>query len=74
MSTNTLPVARTKETKPMAKKPAQRRKPTARQGGFGSKLTVNGLLVLGSLYMVVPVLWLLFASTKNAADLYGTSA
>ena len=24
--------------------------------------------------MVVPVLWLLFASTKNAADLYGTSA
>jgi ABC-type glycerol-3-phosphate transport system permease component len=24
--------------------------------------------------MVVPVLWLVFASTKNAADLYGTSA
>ena len=41
MSTNTLPVARTKETKPMAKKPVQRRKSTARQstarhGGFGS--------------------------------------
>ena len=79
MSTNTLPLARTKETKPMAPKPTQRRKSTARQstsrqGGLGSKLAVNGLLVLGSLYMVVPVLWLLFASTKNAADLYGTSA
>ena len=45
-----------------------------RTGGFASKLTVNGLLILGSAYMVVPVLWLVFASTKNAADLYGTSA
>ena len=45
-----------------------------RSGGFASKLTVNGLLIIGSAYMVVPVLWLVFASTKNAADLYGTSA
>ncbi|WP_104087711.1 carbohydrate ABC transporter permease [Arthrobacter sp. GMC3] len=45
-----------------------------RDGGFASKFTVNGLLILGSAYMVVPVLWLVFASTKNTADLYGTSA
>jgi len=74
MSTHTLPLTRNKAPKPAAKKPPTRQKSTARQGGLASKLTVNGLLVLGSLYMVVPVLWLLFASTKNAADLYGTSA
>ncbi|WCI07793.1 carbohydrate ABC transporter permease [Arthrobacter sp. OVS8] len=74
MSTNTLTPSRNKTPKPMAEKPEPRRNSTARQGGFASKFTVNGLLILGSLYMVVPVLWLLFASTKNAADLYGTSA
>lgn len=40
----------------------------------GSAITVNGLLVVGSLYMVLPILWLVFASTKNAGELYGTSA
>lgn len=41
---------------------------------IGSSITVNGLLVVGSLYMVLPILWLVFASTKNAGELYGTSA
>lgn len=48
----------------------RRRRPRA----VGSRITVNGLLVLGSLYMVLPILWLVFASTKDAAGLYGTSA
>ncbi|SDT22586.1 carbohydrate ABC transporter membrane protein 2, CUT1 family [Pseudarthrobacter equi] len=74
MSTNTLPVTPPQTPQATATKRTLHRTSTARQGGFGSKLTVNGLLVLGSLYMVVPVLWLLFASTKNAADLYGTSS
>jgi multiple sugar transport system permease protein len=60
-------------------RPAPRRAPgpantSAHTGSFASRFTVNGLLVLGCAYMVVPVLWLLFASTKNTADLYGTSA
>lgn len=74
MSTNILSRPRNKASNPPAPKPAPREKTSALQGGFASKLTVNGLLILGSAYMVVPVLWLLFASTKNAADLYGTSA
>ncbi|KQR01184.1 sugar ABC transporter permease [Arthrobacter sp. Leaf141] len=74
MSTKTLPALRTKTPRTMPRKSAQRQDTVAGHGGFASKLTVNGLLVVGSLYMVVPVLWLLFASTKNAADLYGTSA
>ncbi|BAS12495.1 L-arabinose transport system permease protein AraQ [Arthrobacter sp. Hiyo8] len=35
---------------------------------------MNALLILGSAYMVLPVLWLFFASTKSTADLYGTAA
>jgi multiple sugar transport system permease protein len=42
--------------------------------GFASTFTVNALLILGSAYMVLPVLWLFFASTKSTADLYGTAA
>lgn len=52
----------------------QQQKWSRREGGFASKFTVNGLLVLGCAYMVIPVLWLVFASTKDTADLYGTSA
>lgn len=53
---------------------SQQPKASKREGGFASKLTVNGLLILGCAYMVVPVLWLFFASTKDTADLYGTDA
>lgn len=38
----------------------------------GTGLSVNGLLILGSAYMVLPIVWLFFAATKNNADLYGT--
>lgn len=37
-----------------------------------SKLLVNGFLVLGTLYMVLPILWLVLASLKNVQDLYST--
>ena len=46
----------------------------SREGGFASAFTVNGLLILGCAYMVLPVLWLFFAATKDTADLYGTAA
>ncbi|WP_081709931.1 carbohydrate ABC transporter permease [Arthrobacter sp. 35W] len=72
MSTKILsrPPAATRAVEPLPTRPRK----SAVGGGLGSKLTVNGLLILGSAYMIVPVLWLLFASTKNAADLYGTGA
>ncbi|KRC63137.1 sugar ABC transporter permease [Agromyces sp. Root81] len=35
---------------------------------------VNGILVLGAAYMVLPILWLVFAATKDTKDLYGTGA
>ncbi|MGP0222112.1 carbohydrate ABC transporter permease [Paenarthrobacter sp. NCHU4564] len=75
MSTTTISRPRQRNG---ANPPAPRRgsstKRTTAGGGLASKLTVNGLLIIGCAYMVVPVLWLVFASTKNAADLYGTSA
>ena len=40
----------------------------------GSSITVNGLLLLGCAYMVLPLVWLVFAATKDAAALYGTNA
>ena len=75
MSTTTIsrPRQRNGATTPAPRRGSSSKRTTA-AGGFASKLTVNGLLILGSAYMVVPVLWLVFASTKNAADLYGTSA
>ncbi|WP_026556424.1 carbohydrate ABC transporter permease [Arthrobacter sp. 35W] len=48
--------------------PRPRRLPRA------STISVNGLLVVGCAYMVLPLLWLVFASTKNLEDLYSTSA
>ncbi|WP_369745409.1 carbohydrate ABC transporter permease [Paenarthrobacter sp. AMU7] len=54
--------------------PSQGRRRHARNGGFASTFTVNALLILGCAYMVLPVVWLFFASTKNTADLYGTAA
>jgi multiple sugar transport system permease protein len=41
---------------------------------LGSSFGVNGLLVLGSAYMILPLLWLVFAVTKDAAALYGSDA
>lgn len=46
----------------------------SREGGFASAFSVNALLILGCAYMVLPVLWLFFAATKDTADLYGTPA
>ncbi|MET3904559.1 carbohydrate ABC transporter permease [Paenarthrobacter sp. 4246] len=69
MSTSTM--SRTPTAVPA---PAQGRRRRARNGGFASTFTVNALLILGCAYMVLPVVWLFFASTKNTSDLYGTAA
>jgi len=50
---------------------APRRRPRRHIASTGA---VNGLLVLGSAYMVLPLLWLVFAVTKDPASLYGSSA
>lgn len=50
---------------------------TRRAGGrsnLPAKVGVNGLLILGSAYMVLPLLWLVFAATKDAGDLYSGNA
>ncbi|MCD4851791.1 carbohydrate ABC transporter permease [Arthrobacter sp. AK01] len=70
MSTSTMSRDHTSTPAPTPR----RRRPIARAGGFGSTFTVNALLILGCAYMVLPVVWLFFASTKNTADLYGTAA
>jgi len=51
---------------PAPRRPRNRRIP--------SILGVNGLLIIGSAYMVLPLLWLVFASTKNAGELYSGDA
>lgn len=35
---------------------------------------VNGLLIVGAAYMILPLLWLVFASTKDAKGLYSGDA
>ncbi len=54
------------------------RTPRTRRSGSRSnlpaKVGVNGLLILGSAYMVLPLLWLVFAATKDAGDLYSGNA
>lgn len=64
--------------RPMSQTPApsRQRGPRPRHTGrrTAAKLGVNGLLVLGSAYMVLPLLWLVFAATKDAGDLYSGNA
>ncbi|WP_367948728.1 carbohydrate ABC transporter permease [Rathayibacter sp. VKM Ac-2857] len=53
--------------------PAPRRR--GRRGpSRAASLTVNGLLVVGAAYMIVPLLWLVFAVTKDASGLYSGDA
>ena len=56
-----------------AKPPRSPRTRRARRD-LPARFGVNGLLLLGSAYMVLPLLWLVFASTKNAGDLYSGDA
>lgn len=52
---------------PSAPRQPQRRPPRRRLLGA---IGVNGLLVVGSAYMILPLLWLVFAATKDARTLY----
>ncbi|BCW08467.1 MULTISPECIES: carbohydrate ABC transporter permease [Micrococcaceae] len=70
MSTSTMP--RQHATPPQTT--ASERRNAKRSRRFTGTFTVNALLVIGCAYMVLPVLWLFIASTKNTADLYGTGA
>lgn len=61
---------------PRTSAPSKTPRPRRRVAGHGlaSKVGVNGLLVLGSAYMILPLLWLVFAATKDAGDLYSGNA
>ena len=55
------------------------KRPTGRRRGrpagrIGSTFGVNGILILGCAYMILPLLWLVFATTKDARALYGSDA
>lgn len=58
---------------PAAVKPPRSRSPRPSRR-TAAKVGVNGLLVLGSAYMVLPLLWLVFAATKDAGELYSGNA
>ncbi|MCI1018635.1 carbohydrate ABC transporter permease [Microbacterium sp. C5A9] len=58
---------------PTPVKPIRSHRPRA-TSRTAAKVGVNGLLVLGSAYMVLPLLWLVFAATKDAGDLYSGNA
>jgi multiple sugar transport system permease protein len=47
--------------------------PIRRPPRTASIVVTNGVLVLGAVYTVFPVLWLVFASLKDAGGLYSTS-
>lgn len=52
---------------------SSRRRPDRTGSSLTSRTVVNAVLVLGALYMVLPVTWLFFASTKNTEQLYSTN-
>lgn len=76
MTTTTTAILTTQQADATAPR-RPRRSPDARSGITarpGSALVVNGFLVLGVAYMILPLLWLVFATTKDAQGLYGGNA
>lgn len=49
-------------------------RPVGARSPWWSYAGVNGLLIVGSLYMLFPVLWLVFSATKSLSELYSTPA
>ncbi len=68
-----LPVT-TAPPKPAPNRRKRREKPSTVRSPIWSYFTVNGLLIIGSAYMLFPVLWLVFSSTKTLTELYTTPA
>lgn len=65
------PTPLTTAVRPHRTAPERRPRRTRR---IPSAIGVNGLLVIGSAYMVLPLLWLVFAATKDAGALYSGDA
>lgn len=70
MSSPTL----TRQNRPAASVPAPPAKRRIKKSApaWSSKFAVNIMLVLFCLYTLLPLTWLVVASTKNTADLFGT--
>ncbi|GHH43330.1 sugar ABC transporter permease [Streptomyces candidus] len=67
--TSSPPTAPPRRTGPgPSPSPRRARRPRA---GLGSRTAVNGVLLLMSFYMLMPVTWLLLAATKDNGDLFG---
>lgn len=58
-----------------AEQPARKKAPRARRRGTAvtSRFAVNAFLVLFAVYSLLPLSWLLIASTKNHSDLFATN-
>lgn len=76
MSLTTAPVSTTTEA--MIVPPSRRRRRGRRTGAgassttWSSRVFVNLVLILFSLYMLLPLTWLVIAATKDTGDLFGT--
>lgn len=68
--------ATTSQADPAPQTP-RRTKPAGAPGAVGvqptAKIIMTAVLVLVSLYFVVPIYWIIIAATKNATDLTGTN-
>ncbi|MDR2997877.1 MAG: carbohydrate ABC transporter permease [Microbacterium sp.] len=53
---------------PRERRPERTRRDAASRPS--AMMSVNGLLIVGSAYMVLPLLWLVFAATKTASGLF----
>lgn len=67
-------IDRPKAVTPAAPAPRPEQRLRYRRRSFSAALGVNSLLILGSAYMVLPLLWLVFAATKNAGEFYSGDA
>ncbi|WP_199550085.1 carbohydrate ABC transporter permease [Streptomyces sp. N35] len=73
MSTQTAPAPAESAAPPVSKKPSGTRRPARAPRQWTSKAVVNGLLVVFAAYTLMPLTWLIIASTKNHRDLFRTN-
>ncbi|MCU1405573.1 MAG: binding-protein-dependent transport system inner rane component [Glaciihabitans sp.] len=74
MANNVLPIAPPSPVAPSRPLPSLRRDPTggAEQVSRPWKIVVTAIMVVAAAYFLIPILWLVIASTKSTGDLFST--